>query len=524
MTARRPLVNVDGSIQELPTADTLAGVSPGGASGAVQGNTAGVFAAVPNFTYDVATGALTAQQSTANTVVDAITLETTNAATVGAQKWSPEMMFKGYGWKTTATAASQLVGFGLYVKPAQGTTKPTGTFVFAVSIGTDTPFTALSIGTDGQLLSVRPQITNGAAYSFVGDSSTGLGIAGATGSGVAAIFAAGTLVASFNQTTGIFSGLDIGTTGTAGKLYAISTSTAATSRDGLALETTTAATIGNQQYSPRVRWKGFGWKTTATAASQAVEFAAEARPVQGTANPTGSWVLSAAINGGAYTDVLTVGSNGVLTVNSAGLAASITCAGANGSIAWAGGEFRLLHNGSAVVLGQSGTSRVQVASSVAGGVGAPVMEVLQDGFSNLGGTKNSYGIKCTGIVPFNLSAPAFHATQTWNAAQTFYASYLDITDTSSNADSSFVDYRVATVSKARIQKDGTGFFANVTSAGVVKVGSYTVSTLPSAATSGAGSMAMASDLLSLTNGVTATAGGSNKGIVKSDGSAWIVLG
>lgn len=89
----------------------------------------------------------------------------------------------------------------------------------------------------------------------------------------------------------------------------------ATSTDGVILETSTAATVGAQKYSPRIRWKGFGWKTNATAASQAVEFAAEVQPVQGTAAPTGTWKLQAAINGGAYADVLRVGSDGVVGFN-----------------------------------------------------------------------------------------------------------------------------------------------------------------------------------------------------------------
>lgn len=89
---------------------------------------------------------------------------------------------------------------------------------------------------------------------------------------------------------------------------------AATSTDGHVLETTTAATVGAQKWSPRIRWKGFGWKTNATAASQAVEFAAEVQPVQGAAAPTGNWVLKASIDGGAYLNVMTISSAGLLTI------------------------------------------------------------------------------------------------------------------------------------------------------------------------------------------------------------------
>jgi len=88
-----------------------------------------------------------------------------------------------------------------------------------------------------------------------------------------------------------------------------------TSTDGFLLRNTTAAAAGAQQYSPRSVWEGRGWKTTATAASQAVAFMAETRPVQGTTAPTGTWALAASINGGAYSDVLKVDSVGNLVLS-----------------------------------------------------------------------------------------------------------------------------------------------------------------------------------------------------------------
>lgn len=83
--------------------------------------------------------------------------------------------------------------------------------------------------------------------------------------------------------------------------------------DGLILQDTTDASSTNQQLSPRVRWVGKGWKTTATAASQFVEWRAELIPVQGATNPSTTWNLGYQINGvgdgtGTYTDQFTVGS------------------------------------------------------------------------------------------------------------------------------------------------------------------------------------------------------------------------
>ena len=90
----------------------------------------------------------------------------------------------------------------------------------------------------------------------------------------------------------------------------------ATSTDGVVLTDTTAATAGNQSWSPRVRWTGQGWKTNATAGSQEVDAIAEVQPVQGTANPTFNWVLSGQINNGGYAPLLTVPSGGGLNLNS----------------------------------------------------------------------------------------------------------------------------------------------------------------------------------------------------------------
>ena len=70
--------------------------------------------------------------------------------------------------------------------------------------------------------------------------------------------------------------------------------------DGWQLYDTTAASAGNQQYSPAWHFQGQGWKTTATAASQAVDWRAYLRPLQGASAPDGWLVFQQSINGGAY--------------------------------------------------------------------------------------------------------------------------------------------------------------------------------------------------------------------------------
>jgi len=100
------------------------------------------------------------------------------------------------------------------------------------------------------------------------------------------------------------------------QLIVTKTAIGATQGDyGLKLINTTAAAAGAQQYSPPSIWQGQGWKTDATAASQAVAFRAFVRPIQGAAAPTGAWDLQASIGGGAYSsNLISISSAGYMTI------------------------------------------------------------------------------------------------------------------------------------------------------------------------------------------------------------------
>ncbi len=58
-----------------------------------------------------------------------------------------------------------------------------------------------------------------------------------------------------------------------------------TSSDGYVAQNTTAAAAGAQQWSPRMRWIGQGWKTNSTAASQQVEAWFDLIPIQSSVSP-----------------------------------------------------------------------------------------------------------------------------------------------------------------------------------------------------------------------------------------------
>jgi hypothetical protein len=88
------------------------------------------------------------------------------------------------------------------------------------------------------------------------------------------------------------------------------TQAANTSLDGVTLIDSTAASAGNQQFSPRLRFTGQGWKTTATAASQPVDWIIENEPVQGTTAPNANLVFSRQVNGGGYLTALSIPNTG----------------------------------------------------------------------------------------------------------------------------------------------------------------------------------------------------------------------
>jgi hypothetical protein len=101
------------------------------------------------------------------------------------------------------------------------------------------------------------------------------------------------------------------------------------------------ASSGNQYFSSRARFSGFGWATT-PAASQQVDAIIELRPVQGAANPTSLFAIATQINGGGYTDRLTMTNAGdtVISLNATALAAEtefpgqlgLQIAGVDGSV------------------------------------------------------------------------------------------------------------------------------------------------------------------------------------------------
>jgi hypothetical protein len=76
-------------------------------------------------------------------------IDNTTAAAAGAQQYSPRSGQGGCGWKTASTAASQSVRYWTEVRPVQGTTAPSGTWVLSSQIASGSlidEFTVDSLG------------------------------------------------------------------------------------------------------------------------------------------------------------------------------------------------------------------------------------------------------------------------------------------------------------------------------------------------------------------------------------------
>ncbi len=216
--------------------------------------------------------------------------ETAGAAAAGkvvTSEWNAAHVLGGFG---TGVATALAINVGSAGAPV----------LFNGALGTP------SSGVATNLTGTASGLTAGTASAVAVGGVTGLG------TGVATWLA----TPSYANLSSAVTGATIAVLGTAQNFTAAQTnlqSIAAVSTDGWVLSNTTAAAAGAQQWSPRVRWTGQGWKTDSTAASQGVDWVAEVKPVQGAAAPTSSWLLSSQINAGGYTAKVTITSAGDIT-------------------------------------------------------------------------------------------------------------------------------------------------------------------------------------------------------------------
>jgi hypothetical protein len=194
-----------------------------------------------------------------------------------------------------------------------------------VNINTGTSTGTLTLGGSSALVNVGAPVVVGSATGgsqgvgtvnatglFVNGVAVGGGASGANPTGTVGLSAVNGVASTFLRSDGAPPlSQSIAPTWTGVHTWTL-TQAANTSTDGVVLADTTAASAANQQYSPRLRLTGQGWKTNATAASQSFDYIIENQPVQGAANPTGNLVISAQVNGGGYNFVGEFLSNGAV--------------------------------------------------------------------------------------------------------------------------------------------------------------------------------------------------------------------
>ncbi len=167
-----------------------------------------------------------------------------------------------------------------------------------------------------------------------------------------------------------------------------------TSADGLSLDNTTPATLGTPvQYSTRLRQRGHAYNSVSTL-DETHDWIREVRPSSAAGATSSTWALARSLNGGAYVDCLTIGSNGAAT-----LAGGLTVNGSAGIS---------VTNASAYVGIGSGTMPTSglVRLPVLGASGAKLLTITDSG----GTTRDVVSMVGTNVVGFGNAGTATSIT------------------------------------------------------------------------------------------------------------------
>ena len=290
------------------------------------------------------------------------------------------------------------------------------------------------------------------------------------------------------------------------------------------LTNSTAASNGSQQASPTLTLSGQGWETN-TSASQTVLWTQVAQPVQGTSNPSVQWQLKANVNGSpSALPAIVAQSNGPVILNGVGGIGNANVLTLRHPDAYTGDI-------ASIALGGAGNMEICQTMAIYPGQG-----IMSHQFGNGAYGLWLYGddlwsyLKSTQNVIWiqnGTSAQKFFVTNTYTSATNWEAGVFDWQTTGNTLlIGSQVGSGGGTVRDVQLVRGGATKItvgANTTThAQPVKLPNYTVSGLPSASTCGAGSMAFVTDATSTTGYTSVAGGGSNKVLVVSDGTNWII--
>lgn len=220
----------------------------------------------------------------------------------------------------TITFTSSLYGLTVGLTAATNVTFPTSGTLVNTSVATLGSLTNIGTSLGTGILKVTTgtgALTNAAAADIYGLFTSCTGSSGLFLKDGGTCAAAGSSGLTINSTTIASGGTNaflygdgtllqndtLITRAGAGFMKFTQTALGTTPGDAVELLNSTAAANNAQQISPSLHLSGQGWKTTATAASQSVDWAIYNLPVQGAANPSTNLMFTSSINAGGYTTV-----------------------------------------------------------------------------------------------------------------------------------------------------------------------------------------------------------------------------
>lgn len=200
------------------------------------------------------------------------------------------------------------------------------------------------------------------------------------------------------------------------KTDAIGTTQAITA--GINLTNTTAASSGNQQYSPAIYFSGNGWKSASTAASQSSIGRIFLAPAQGTSIVAGNIVFQISDNGSAYTNRLSINNTSAVFTSAGNVDTTI---GASGYLS---GAYNVTvgNTGSGITTGMKYATAGANNTQTTGTANAPILyHEFRGGFAQ--------AASGTGVQVFAGFSPVVNHTATVGASS-YEAIRVNVTETS----------------------------------------------------------------------------------------------
>jgi hypothetical protein len=181
-------INLSGNLT-VSSAATISGtntgdISPAGTGSELQFRSTGTaFGAVTNSSHSSGAITLGAAEALGTTSTARLTLANTTAATSTVTQVSPSIVLEGRGWKTDATAASQIVRFRENILPVNGAANPSATWRLQSEINNSGTWTDRVTVDSAQILTAgRWSVSNnGNGFNFRVDNNSVFGARGVGG-------------------------------------------------------------------------------------------------------------------------------------------------------------------------------------------------------------------------------------------------------------------------------------------------------------------------------------------------------